>query len=113
VIIIAVGGYLIMKAKMNLTDLITATLFSAAFLQPIRRLTAFVEQYVTGMAGFKRFTEIMRTSEEIKDKPNAVRIDSAKGDIEYENIGFACIYHSNIGTIVFYIFPKSKRILEC
>ena len=89
VIIIAVGGYLIMQAKMNLTDLITATLFSAAFLQPIRRLTAFVEQYVTGMAGFKRFTEIMRTSEEIKDKPNAVRIDSAKGDIEYENIGFA------------------------
>ncbi len=89
VIIIAVGGYLIMQAKMNLTDLITATLFSAAFLQPIRRLTAFVEHYVTGMAGFKRFTEIMRTSEEIKDKPNAVRIDSAKGDIEYENIGFA------------------------
>ena len=55
VIILAVGGFYIMKGKMTLGDLVAANMFVAAFLQPIRRLANFVEQFSTGMAGFMRF----------------------------------------------------------
>lgn len=94
VILIACGGILIMQNKMNLADLIAATLFTASFLQPIRRLTNFVEQYTTGMAGFKRFTEIMSTTDETKANEGAVAIESAKGDIVYKNVKFA--YNNDI-----------------
>jgi ATP-binding cassette subfamily B protein len=54
VIVIAAGGFLIMKGRMTLTELITCNLFAAAFLSPIRRLANFVEQFTTGRAGFMR-----------------------------------------------------------
>jgi ATP-binding cassette subfamily B protein len=88
VIIIAAGGYLIMRHKMTLPELIACNLFVAAFLQPIRRLQNFVEQFTTGMAGFTRFVEIMRIESDIRDKPNAVELREVKGDIEYRNVSF-------------------------
>ncbi|MEL3906207.1 MAG: ABC transporter ATP-binding protein [Treponema sp.] len=89
VLILGVGGFFIMQGNMNLADLITAVLFVSAFLQPIRRLTAFVEQYATGMAGFRRFQEIMNTQEQIRSNPAAVSIGTARGDIVYNNVKFA------------------------
>lgn len=89
VVILGAGGFFIMRGSMNLADLITALLFSSAFLQPIRRLTSFVEQYTSGMAGFRRFQEVMNTTEKIPENPAAVAIESAQGDIVYDNIRFA------------------------
>ncbi|MDR2110555.1 MAG: ABC transporter ATP-binding protein/permease [Spirochaetaceae bacterium] len=89
VVVIATGGLLIMGGKMTLAELITCNLFVASFLQPIRRLQNFVEQYTTGMAGFARFVEIMRTEPDIKDKPGALVLDQVKGDIAYRDVTFA------------------------
>ena len=78
-----------MQQTMTLTDLITATLFAGAFLQPIRRLTAFIELYANGMAGFKRFKELMETDDSIIEHDNAVEITSAHGNICYHNVSFS------------------------
>ena len=89
VIVLAAGGYFIMQDKMNVADLIAANLFIATFIAPIGKLTFFVEQYSTGMAGFKRFLEIMRTDESIKEDKNAVEILSARGNISFKNVSFS------------------------
>jgi len=89
VIIIAVGGFLIMGDKMTLAELIACNLFVMAFLQPIRRLQNFVEQFTTGMAGFRRFVEIMQIQPAIQDRPGAIALSEVKGAIEYRNVTFA------------------------
>jgi ATP-binding cassette subfamily B protein len=89
VAVIATGGFLIMGNKFTLTELITCNLFISAFLQPVRRLQNFVEQFTSGMAGFNRFTEIMRIKPDIQDKPGAVSIEHIRGNIEYNNVTFA------------------------
>jgi ATP-binding cassette subfamily B protein len=89
VVIIAAGGFLIMQGRMNLAELIACNLFVTAFLQPIRRLQNFVEQYTTGMAGFARFVEIMRIEPDIRDRPGAVVLESVRGDIRYRDVTFA------------------------
>jgi ATP-binding cassette subfamily B protein len=89
VIIIAVGGILIMGDKMTLAELIACNLFVMAFLQPIRRLQNFVEQFTTGMAGFRRFVEIMQIQPAIQDRPGAIALPEVKGAIEYRNVTFA------------------------
>lgn len=89
VVVIAVGGVLIMQRKMNLAELIACNLFVAAFLQPIRRLQNFVEQYSTGMSGFMRFVEIMRIWPDITDKPGALVLENVKGDIRYNDVTFS------------------------
>lgn len=88
-LVLAVGGYFIMKDKMTLPDLVAANLFVASFVGPIKRLNGFVEQYITGMAGFNRFIEIMRTEAEPADDPDAVEILSARGNITFENVDFS------------------------
>jgi len=89
VAIIGVGGLFIMGGSMNTVDVLTFSLYVATFLQPIRRLAAFVEQFSSGMAGFVRFTEIMRLKPEIEDAPGAVEIGRAKGDISFRDVTFS------------------------
>jgi ATP-binding cassette subfamily B protein len=89
VAVIAAGGFLIMQHKMTLAELITCNLFVAAFLQPIRRLANFVEQYTTGMAGFGRFVDIMRVEPDIKDKPGALTLEGIRGRITYRDVTFS------------------------
>lgn len=88
VIVIGAGGYFLYKNEINVPDLVAYLLYIGYFMQPIRRLTAFIEQYQSGMAGFERFVEIMNIEPEIKDKPDAVELKDVKGDIKLENITF-------------------------
>lgn len=88
-IVLALGGYLIMQGKMKISDLVAANLFVASFTRPIRQLTNFVEQFTTGMAGFYRFLDIMRTHTEIPDAPDAVNLSQVRGDILFQNVGFS------------------------
>ncbi len=87
--VLAIGGYFIMKEKMTLPDLVAANLFVAGFVAPIKKLNNFVEPFVTGMAGFNRFLEIMRTEPEPEDAPDAVEILSARGNISFKNVDFS------------------------
>ena len=89
VIVLAVSGVLIMKGEMTTTTLIIFMMYISSFVTPIRKLSAFAEQYTMGMAGFKRFTELLDTEAEIQDKPDAIELKNVKGDIEFKNISFA------------------------
>ena len=89
VLVIALGGFLIMGGRMDYVDLITFSLYVSTFLTPIRKLSAFVEQYTQGMAGFKRFVELMRVEPDIQDAPHARDLTDVKGDILVKDMTFA------------------------
>ncbi|MGK0468733.1 MAG: ATP-binding cassette subfamily B protein [Clostridium sp.] len=89
VIIIGFGGYFIYRKWIDIPDLGAYLLYIQFFMQPIRKLTSFVEQYQSGMAGFERFVELMNIKPEIIDKDNAIDLKNVKGDIELKNITFS------------------------
>ena len=89
VLVIAAGGYFIMKDSMNYIELVTFSLYVSTFISPVRKLVAFIEQYMAGMAGFKRFLELMRTNPEITDKPDAITLQNVKGNISIKNVSFS------------------------
>ena len=89
VVVIAVGGLLIMRGKLEFVDLITFSLYVSTFVSPVRKLAQFSEQYMQGSAGFERFLEIMRTEPEIKDAPDARELSDVKGGAEYRDVSFA------------------------
>ena len=88
VLTIAAGGFFIMRGEMDLVDLVTFTLYISTFLTPVRKLAAFVEQFLNGMAGFKRFVELMRVDPAVKDAPDAQVMGTAKGDIVVDDVSF-------------------------
>lgn len=89
VIVIAVGGALIMMGDMDTATLITFLLFVSEFLQPIRRITTFMEQYSSGMAGFERMIELMDTPPDIADTPGATPLKNVRGEIRFNDVTFA------------------------
>ncbi len=89
VAVIAAGGLLIIGNKLEYVDLLVFTMYIASFLQPIRKLANFVEQYTTGMAGFIRFQELMDTEPEITDAPDALPLVCDGGHIEIDGVSFS------------------------
>ena len=89
VLVIMVGGYYIMEDTLSYIGLVTFSLYVSSFLTPIRKLVVFVEQYMAGMAGFRRFLEIMRTDPEIQDAEDALELKNVKGNIEFKNVSFS------------------------
>ena len=90
VAVVTMGGYLIMKGNMDYVDLITFTLYVSTFTAPIRKLMQFMEIYTSGMAGFDRFLELMRTKPEIEDAPDARELDIQKvrGEVVFDHVSF-------------------------
>ena len=89
VIIIALGGYMIMKSKLDYRDLITFSLYIATFVTPMRKLANFSELFANGFAGLNRFVEIMRTEPTIQDAPDAGQLRDVKGEISVQDVSFA------------------------
>lgn len=88
VAVIAAGGWLIMKEKMNYIDLITFMLYITSFITPVRKLATFAEIFTNGLAGLRRFVEIMRVQPSIKESPDAVNLTDVKGRLTMENVFF-------------------------
>ena len=89
VAVIGVGGWFILRGGMDAVDVLTFTLYVSTFLQPVRKLTQFVEQYTAGMAGFSRFIEIMNVRPDIEDAPHARELRDVKGGVVFENVSFS------------------------
>ena len=86
--VIAVGGFLIMQGRMNYIDLITFMLYITSFITPVRKLATFAEIFTNGLAGLKRFVEIMRVEPSIKESPDATELTDVKGHLAMENVVF-------------------------
>ncbi len=88
-IVLSLGGIFVYKGYIDYGELVAYLLFVNYFLQPIRRLTEFAQQYQDGMTGFERFMEIMNIEPDIKDKEDAVELKDVKGEIEFKNVSFS------------------------
>ena len=86
--VICVGSYLIMKNKMDIATLVTFNMYVASVQSPIRKLTAFTEQFTQGMAGFQRFRAIMHETPDIVDAPGAKPLGNVRGEIEFRDVTF-------------------------
>ncbi|WP_034438501.1 ABC transporter ATP-binding protein [Clostridium ihumii] len=88
VVVIGFGGYFAYKEYITPSELVVYLMYISYFMQPIKRLASFIEQYQSGMSGFKRFVEIMDTKPDIKECENAIDLDTLRGDIEFKNVNF-------------------------
>ena len=81
------GGYFTYLGRINLGDYAAYILYVKMFIEPIKKLINFTEQYQNGMTGFERFMEIMYEDVE-KETENPVELKNVKGNIEIKNVSF-------------------------
>jgi ATP-binding cassette subfamily B protein len=82
------GGLYFFYGKIDIGDFMAFVLYINVFLNPVRRIIDFIEQYQNGMTGFKRFCEIMDCKPET-DTPDAADTGLVKGEISFERVSFS------------------------
>lgn len=81
------GTFFVIRGNMTYGEFVAFILLSNVLMGPIQKINAVIESYPKGIAGFKRYVEILDTEPDIADEPGAV---SAKldGEIHYRNVSF-------------------------
>lgn len=82
------GGYFVYLGQIDIADLAAFILFMGLMISPVRRLAQFAELFQRGMAGFRRFSEVMALSPEIEDKPDAFPLTDVKGEVTFRDVTF-------------------------
>jgi ATP-binding cassette subfamily B protein len=86
--VLIAGAYYVLRKGMPYGDFITFVLLTNIFFKPIEKINAVIESYPKGIAGFKRYAELMDTEPDVADTPGAIEVDCLRGDIRYENVTF-------------------------
>lgn len=103
------GGLFTYFDIINFGDFTAFILFVGVFLNPIRRIIGFVEQFQNGMSGFQRFVEIMDSPIEV-DEPDAVVLENVAGDIQFDDVSFAYDENSSVLSHVSLHIAKGNTI---
>ena len=88
-VVLVLGGWMIAQGQMQAIDLATYALYISLFTTPIMNILNFTETFQKGLAGFKRFSEILETQPDIQDAPDAHDIQITAGDIIYQDVHFS------------------------
>ncbi|GBG10939.1 multidrug ABC transporter ATP-binding protein [Paenibacillus agaridevorans] len=86
--VLIAGAYYVITDGMSYADFLTFVLLTNIFFKPIEKINAVIESYPKGIAGFKRYTQLMDTEPDVADRPDAKEVDRLRGDIRYENVDF-------------------------
>ena len=82
------GTWFVINKSMTYGDFIAFVLLSNIFLGPIQQINGVIEMYPKGIAGFKRFNEILSTEPDVADAPDAIIVRHLEGNIKYQNVSF-------------------------
>lgn len=96
-IVLVYGAWLSYSGVLSYGDLVAFILYVNVLFKPIDKISALLELYPKGMAGFKRFTELMDTAPDITNRPDAVEMAELKGNIQFHNVTFS--YEGNGNTL--------------
>jgi ATP-binding cassette subfamily B protein len=90
------GTWFVINGSLSYGEFIAFLLLTNVFFRPIEKINAVIESYPKGIAGFKRYLEILGTEPEIQDAPDAVEVHDLKGNIRYENVAFGYDQHRKV-----------------
>lgn len=87
-IILVYGAWLSFSGNLSYGELVAFILYLNILFKPIDKISALLELYPKGMAGFKRFIELIDAEPDIQNAPDAVDVSSLKGDISFSHVTF-------------------------
>jgi ATP-binding cassette subfamily B protein len=87
-VILVYGAWLSFAGSLSYGELVAFILYVNILFKPIDKISALLELYPKGMAGFKRFTELMDRHPDIENQPDAIEVPFLQGNIDFKNVSF-------------------------
>ena len=87
------GAFYVLHGELTVGGFMGFLLLVNVFFRPVEKINAVLETYPKGIAGFKRYSELLNTAPDIADAPNAKAIGHLTGEIRFEHVTFGYEAH--------------------
>ena len=88
VVVMLAGAWLIVKGQMTIGDFVAFLLLVAVFYRPLEKISAVIETYPKGIAGFRSYLNLLATVPDIADRPGAKDVTALRGEVRYPGVTF-------------------------
>ncbi len=90
------GAYYVLHGQLTVGGFMGFLLLVNVFFRPVEKINAVLESYPKGIAGFKRYQELLETAPDIADAPDAVAVSHLRGEIRFEGVSFGYEAHKRV-----------------
>ncbi len=87
-LVIGFGGMLAFNDLIQIGVIISFTIYVRRFIEPLRQITQVYNMMLSAFAGAERVFKIHDTESEIKEKDDAIRLESVNGNVKFNNVKF-------------------------
>ncbi len=84
-----VGGREVMAGRLTLGELVAFTQYLLMLFMPVRALGWVMNILARAQSAGERIFEILDSVQEVPEKPDAVELKKVRGEVVFENVGFA------------------------
>ncbi|WP_018632528.1 ABC transporter ATP-binding protein [Neomegalonema perideroedes] len=88
VLIMVAGAGYVLKGDLTAGGFVGFLLLSGVFFRPLEKIAAVLETYPKGIAGFRRYLELLEITPDIADAPDARPAPALSGALRFEDVGF-------------------------
>ena len=88
VVVMVAGAWFVLNEDLSYGGFVSFLLLINVFFRPVEKLNSVIEMYPKGIAGFKRYEELLAIDPEIVDRPGARDVSNLRGEIRYEHVDF-------------------------
>jgi ATP-binding cassette, subfamily B, bacterial len=96
IVVLIAGAYFVLQGELTQGGFVGFLLLVGVFFRPVEKINAVLETYPKGIAGFKRYTELLDVAPDIADAPDAVAVSGLRGEIRYEGVTFGYTPHQTV-----------------
>ncbi|MBZ5529664.1 MAG: ABC transporter ATP-binding protein/permease, partial [Acidobacteriia bacterium] len=88
IVLAGLGGWLALQGLVSVGIIATFISYGQNFINPLRQLANLYNTIQAALAGAERVFEIMDIPSEVDDAPNAVPLESLRGNVRLEHVSF-------------------------
>ena len=88
IVVMLAGTAFIVRGGLSIGDFVAFLLLVGVFYRPLDKISAVIETYPRGIAGFRRYLEFLAIAPDIADRPDAVPAPPLRGDVRYDRVTF-------------------------
>jgi len=89
VVVMVAGASFVLQGSLSTGGFVGFLVLVGVFYRPLEKIAAVIETYPRGIAGFRRYQELLATEPEIRDASDAIEAPALRGDIRFENVSFS------------------------
>jgi ATP-binding cassette subfamily B protein len=87
-LVMVAGTWFVLHGTLSAGGFVGFLLLVGVFFRPVEKISAVLETYPKGIAGFRRYCDLIDTEPTLTDLPNARPAPPLAGDIVYEHVTF-------------------------